>query len=168
MVRVTVYAPAFPGTAVTVRVHVAFERQLDVTAVGTAFTSPARQTVKEIVVVAPAVTTVGARGTPQAIICTTFSVTADEVLARSPFEVAFESGAYDAVSDVLPEPTCEIVSVHEPVPAEAEVRVAEQVSLKPSVTVTVPVVAALPDAGLTVKLTETGVVFTSATFVGKE
>jgi hypothetical protein len=54
---------------------------------------------------------------------------------------------------VLPEPTWEIVNVQEPAPPAA--RAAEQVSLKPSVTVTLPVGVALPDAGLTVKLTPT-------------
>jgi hypothetical protein len=92
MLRVTVYAPALPATAVTVRVHVAFERQFDVTAVGTALTSPARQTVKVIVVVAPSLTVAGAGGVPQETICATFSVTEEELLARSPLELAFESG----------------------------------------------------------------------------
>ena len=69
---------------------------------------------------------------------------------------------------MLPDPTCEIVSAHEPAPAEAEVSVAEQVSLKPSVTTTVPVGTVLPDDGLAVKFTETWVVPTSAKLVGKE
>lgn len=92
MPRVTVYAPGLPATAVTVRLHVAFERQLEVTAVGTALTSPARQTVKGIVIVAPSLTVAGAGRAPQETICTTFSVTAEELLARSPLELALESG----------------------------------------------------------------------------
>jgi len=152
MVTETVYAPTSPETGVTVRVHVANGRQSAMTAVGTALTSPARQTVKDAELVAPRVIVVGEGGTPQDTICTTFSVTADEVLARSPFELALESGVYAAFRGVLPEPTWEIVNAHEPAPAA---RVAEQVSLKPSVTVTLPVGVALPDAGLTVKLTPT-------------
>lgn len=101
----------------------------------------------------PRVIVAGGAEPPQDTICTTFSVTADEVLASSPFELAFESGVYAAVSVVLPDPTCEIVNAHEPAPPAA--RAAEQVSLKPSVTVTLPVGVALPDAGLTVKLTPT-------------
>lgn len=153
MLTVTVYAPALPGTGVTVRVHVATGRQLVVTAVGMALTSPARQTMKDTESVAPRVIVAGGGGTPQDTICTTFSVTADEVLARSPFKLAFESGVYAAFSGVLPEPTCEIVNAHEPAPPAA--RVVEQVSLKPSVTVTLPVGVALPDAGVTVKFTPT-------------
>lgn len=155
MLRVTVYAPALPATAVTVRVHVAFEMQLDVMAVGTALTSPARQTMNDDVPIEPRLIVAGGAEPPQETICTTFSVTAVEVLARSPFDVAVASGVYAAVSDVLPEPNCEIVNAHEPAPAEVEVKVAEQVSLKPSVTVTLPVGVALPDAGLTVKVTPT-------------
>ena len=49
----------------------------------------------------PRVIVAGGAEPPQDTICTTFSVTADEVLASSPFELAFESGVYAAVSVVL-------------------------------------------------------------------
>ena len=148
-----------------VTVHCANDGQSDATAVGTACTSPARQTDKVKITVVPCAEDCAEGGVPQFAICTRFSVSGEDVLGASPLE--FASGLYAATRGVLPDPSWEIVRAHEPVPAEVEVKVAGQESLKLSEAVTEPVGGALPDAACTLKFTVTGFP-TKATFVGKE
>jgi hypothetical protein len=149
-VTTTEYTPRL--TVVTLALHCAFGGQPLITYVGVEKRSGAKQAKKVKVTVVPCAEVWAVGGCPQVVICTTLSINGLELLGRSPLEVG--SGVYAATIGMLPVAAGERFSKHEPIPLEAEVRVVGgQWSLNPSVILTVPVAAALPDGGTTLKFT---------------